>query len=228
MVQTAGSDPTGDAVDAVVAAWRDDPGDRRALAGVRAALLAAHASAVQSGVEGIGELVRAASNLIDRVGEGSVEPNAAVVAAFADAVGRIRNPSRTVDEGAVDVVLERLDAAASGLSDLEFGDDRPAREPVSGQPPLLTVRHDGVPVRPGSFEADAQDSGPPPSELPILVDALTAVGDHLRAQLESVHSLANANANPELRRLRIALQGSVETIERLNRILAIYANSVGG
>ena len=227
MGRSKGSDATVDAVDAALAAWREDPGDIRTLAGVRAALLATHASAVQTGVEGIGELVRAASNLIDRVGEGSVEPNAAVVTAFADAVGRIADPNRTV-ERTVDELVERLDAAASGLSDLEFSDDRQAKEPASGQPPLLTVRHDGVQVRPGSFEADAEPSAPPPSELPILLDAWVALGEHLRGQLESVRSLADANADPELRRLHIALQGSVEIIERLTRILATYANRAGG
>ncbi len=228
MGRSAASDATLDAADAAIAAWRDDPGDRRVLAGVRAALLATHASAVQTGVEGMGELVRAASNLIDRVGEGSVEPNAAVVAAFADAAGRMGDPSRAMEEGAVEELVERLDAAASGLTDLEFGDDRPARDPASGQPPLLTVRHDGVRVRPGWFEADAQASGPPPSELPILVDAWQAVGDHLRGQLESVRSIAETNADPELRRLSTALEGVVGTMERLNRTMAGYARRIGG
>lgn len=212
-------------MDSAIAAWRDDPADRRALAGVRAELLARYANAVQSGVGGLGELVRAASNLIDRVGEGTVEPNEAVAAALADAAGRIGDPA--TEEGEVDDVVTRLDVAASGLTDLEFGDAGPSREPLSDQPPLLTVRHDGARVKPGSFEADAEVGEAPPSELPVLVDAWEAVGDHLRGQLASVRSIADTNADPELRRLAVTLQGTVETIERLNRILASYAGRAG-
>ena len=68
----------------------------------------------------------------------------------------------------------------------------------------------------------------PPSELPVLGDAWEAVGEHLRGQLKSVRSIAGTNVDPELRRLSIALQGVVETIERLNRTLAAYARRVGG
>ena len=68
----------------------------------------------------------------------------------------------------------------------------------------------------------------PPSELPVLVDAWEAVGDHLRGQLESVRSIADVDADPELRRVSIALEGVVETIETLNRTLAAYVRRVGG
>ena len=212
-------------MDSAIAAWRDDPADRRALAGVRAELLARYANAVQSGVGGLAELVRAASNLIDRVGEGTVEPNAAVAAALADAAGRIGDPA--TEEGEVDDVVTRLDVAASGLTDLEFVDAGPSQESSADQPPLLTVRDDGTLVKPGFFEAHAEVSEAPPSELPVLVDAWEAVGDHLRGQLALVRSIADRNADPELRRLAVTLQGAVETIERLNRILASYASRVG-
>ena len=229
-------------MDRVIAAWRGDPGDRCALAGVRAEFLARCANAIGSGTGGVGELLRAASNLMDRVGEGTVEPNEAVVAALGDAAGRIRDPARVMASGA-DELVERLDAYASGLTDFEFGEPLPSRNSVPAEPPLLTLRHDGVRVKPGAFEEKSEPSagereGPaprkrepgevPPSELPILVDAWEAIGDHLRGQLESVRPIADANADPELRRLSIALEGVVETVERLNRTFAAYARRVGG
>ena len=237
-------------MDLAIAAWRDEPGDRRALPGVRAELLARCASAIQSGAGDVGELLRAAVNLMDRIGEGTVEPNEAVVAALGDAVGRLGDPRRAMGSG-VDDLLERLDAYASGLTDFEFGEARAPRREAPAEPPLLTVRHDGVRVRPGAFEANPDSSAGgreglavgkkepsvggrgglaprkagdvPPNELPVLVDAWEAIADHLRGQLESVRSIADTNADPELRRLLIATEGVVSTIERLNAILAAYA-----
>ena len=196
------------------------------MAGVRADFLARYANAIQSGAGDVGELLRAASNLMDRVGEGIVEPNDAVVAALDDAVGRIGDPTQALD-GSVDELVERLDAYASGLTDFEFRDVLPSESAVATEPPLLTLRHDGVRVKPGSFEATSQPSAVPPSELPVLVDAWAAVGDHLRGQLESVSSIAEGSADPELRRVSITLEGVVGTIERLNRTLAAYARRVG-
>lgn len=228
MGQSADSEETGDPVDGVIAAWRSDPGDRRGLMGVRVEFLARYASAIQSGAGGVAGLVRAVSNLMDRVEEGTVEPNEAVVAALADAVGRIGDPTRAMEGSGFDELVEQLDAYASGLTDFEFGEVRPSTKPVPPEPPLLTVRHDGARVKPGSFEAVSAPGEVPPSELPVLVDAWEAIGDHLRGQLESVRSIAETNADPELRRLSIALNGVVQTIERLNRTLAAYARRVGG
>lgn len=215
------------AKDLVIAAWCADPGDQRALAGVRADLLARYANAIQSGAGDVDELLRAACNLMDRVGEGTVEPNDAVVAALGDAVGLIGDPTHAMEESVIDELVERLDAYASGLTDFELGEALPSESAVPAEPPLLTVRHDGVRVRPGSFEATSA-LGVPPSELPVLVDAWEAVVEQLRGQLQSVSSIADTNAEPELRRLSIALQGVVETIERLNLTLAAYARRVGG
>ncbi|MCY3623077.1 MAG: hypothetical protein OXH68_15390 [Gammaproteobacteria bacterium] len=227
MAQSADSEQTRDPVDEVIAAWCSDPGDRCALAGVRAEFLARYASAIQSGAGDVGELLRAASNLIDRVGEGTVEPNEAVVAGLDAAAGRIDDPTHAMAASGVEELVERLDAYASGLTDFELGEARPSRGTVAAEPPLLTVRHDGARVKPGSFEATSPGEVPP-SELPVLVDAWKAVGEHLRGQLESARSIAGTNADPELRRLSIALQGVVETVERLNRTLAAYARRVGG
>lgn len=227
MERWADSDGTGDPESLAIAAWRDDPSDRRALTGVRAELLARYTDAVQSGVEGLDELVRAASNLIDRVGDGTVEPNQAVVAALADAAGRIGDPARAKEAGVVDDVVTRLDVAASGFGDLEVVDARGSEELPPDQPPLLTVRHDGTRVKPGFFETDARAGDARPSELPVLVDAWKAIGDHLRGQMESLRSIADTNPDPEVRRVAIALQGAVEIIERLNRTLANYASRVG-
>lgn len=214
-------------MDWVIRAWRGDPADRRALAGVRAEFLARYANAIQSDAGNVGELFRAVFNLMDRIGEGTVQPNEAVVAAIADAAARTGDQTHATASGVGDLV-ERLDAYASGLTDIEFGEALPSRELALGEPPLLTVRHDGVRVKPGVFEATSAPGQVPPSELPVLVDAWEAIGDHLRGQLESVRSLADTSPDPELRRLSMALQGAVETIERLNQTLAAYARRVGG
>ena len=222
------TDSEGSARDLVIAAWCENPGDQRALAGVRADFLARYANALQSGAGDVDELLRAASNLMDRVGEGTVEPNDAVVAALGDAVGLIGEPTQAMEGSAVDELVERLDAYASGLTDFEFGETLPSEGAAPAEPPLLMVRHDGVRVKPGSFEATSASGGMPPSELPVLVDAWEAVGDQLRGQLESVSSIADTNADPVLRRVSMALEGAVQTIERLNRTLAEYARRVGG
>lgn len=226
-MKSVDSGETRDAMASVIRAWRSDPADRRALVGVRAEFLARYASAIQSGAAGVGDLVRAASNLMDRIGEGTVAPNQAVVAALGAAVDRMGDPS-PMEAGGVGELVERLDAYASGLTDIEFGEALPARKPASGEPPLLTVRDDGVRVKPGFFEATSDPGEVLPSELPVLVDAWAAIGDHLRGQLESLRSIADASPDPELRRLSIALQGAVETIEGLNRTLAECARRVGG
>ena len=227
MGQTADSEETRHALDRVIAAWRSEPGDRRALAGVRAEFLARYASAIQSGAGGIGELLRAASNLMDRVGEGTVEPNRAVVAALGDAAGRMGDSTHAMGRG-VDELVEQLDAYASGLTDFELGGALPSTRAVSAEPPLLTVRHDGARLKPGSFEATSAPGEVSPSELPVLVDAWAAVGDQLRGLMESVRSLADTNGDPEMRRVSITLEGVVATIEGLNRTLAAYARRVGG
>lgn len=212
-----------DAMDATIAAWRSDPGNRRAVAVVRAGLLARYANAVQSENPGVGELARAAANLLDRVGEGTVEPSLAIVDALADAAGRLGDPEGA---GAIDHQVERLDAYASGLTELEF-DDAPNRgESVRDGPPLLTVRHDGVRVTPGFFEAASDAGGTDASELPILIDAWEALGECVRGQLEPLRTAAENHADPELRQLAGNLQGVVDTIDRLNRILAEYARRV--
>lgn len=227
MGQSADSEGTRDPVDEVIAAWRSDPVDRRALMGVRVEFLARYASAIQSGAGVVEDLARAVSNLMDRLKEGTVEPNEAVVAALVDAVGRIGHPTRAMDGSGIDELVERLDAYASGLSDSELGDALPPTRAVPAEPPLLTVRHDGARVKPGSFEAVSAPGEVPLSELPVLVDAWEAIGDHLRGQLEAIRS-TETNPDPELRRLSIALKGVVETIERLNQTLAAYARRVGG
>ena len=225
MGQTADSNAT--AMDLVIAAWREDPGDPRALPGVRAECLARYATAIQSGAGDVGELLRAAANLLDRVEEGTVEPNDAVVVALGAAAGRIGDPNQAMAGSGFDELVERLDAYASGLTDFESGEARPSTKPGPAEPPLLTVRHDGARVKPGSFEATSAPGDVLPSELPVLVDAWETVGDHLQGQLKSVRSIAETDADSELRRVSIALAGVVETVERLNRTLATYARRVG-
>ena len=213
---------TGEAMDSAIVAWRRDPADRRAMAAVRAGLLVRYAKAIQSGAQGIDELGRAAANLLDRLREGSVEPNEAVVDAVAGAASRIKDPSREAGHG-VDDQVERLDAYASGLTDLEFDNTRATGDSPRDEPPLLTTRHDGVRVKPGSFGTASGDRETQASPLPVLLDAWEAVGDHIRGQVESLRAATDGTGEPELRRLVMDLQGAVDNIERLNRALAEYA-----
>ena len=215
-----------EAMDSAIAAWRGDPSDRRAFAGFRAEFLARYAGAVQSGAQGMG-LGRAASNLIDRLREGTVDPNEAVVDALADVAGQMGGPARAAEDHAVAETIERLDAYASGLTDLEFDAPRPGGESVRREPPLLTIRHDGVRVKPGSFGASAAVGETRTGELSILGDAWEAIGDRIRGQVESLRDAADGNADPELHRSVTALQGVVDNIERLNRTFAAYVRRVG-
>ena len=216
-----------EAMDSAIAAWRGDPSDRLAFAGFRSEFLVRYAGAVQSGAPGIGQLGRAASNLIDRLREGTVDPNEAVVDALADVAGRMGAPVRTRADPSVAETIERLDAYASGLTDLEFDTPRPGGESVRREPPLLTIRHDGVRLKPGSFEASADVGETRTGELSILGDAWEAIGDRIRGQVESLRDVADGNADPDLRRSVTALQGVVDNIERLNRIFAAYVRRVG-
>lgn len=216
-----------DAMDSAIAAWRGDPASRRALAAVRAGLAVRHANAILSGAQGVGELARAAANLLARIRDGTVQPNRAVVDALAAAASRVADPGPVPGDGGVDDQVERLDAYASGLTDLEFGDLRPEGASIRREPPLLTLRHDGVRVQPGSFGTPSGDSGPQAGVLPILVDASEAIADHIRGQIETVLAVAGENAVPELRRLATDLQDAVDNVETLNRTLAEYARRVG-
>ena len=216
-----------EAMDSAIAAWRGDPSDRRAFAGFRAEFLVRYADAVQSGAQGMGQLGRAASNLIDRLREGTVDPNEAVVDALADVAGRMGAPARAAADHSVAEMIERMDAYASGLTDLEFEAPRPGGESAPREPPLLTIRHDGVRVKPGSFEAAADVGDTRTRELSIFGDAWEALGDRIRGQVESLRDVADGHADPDLRRSVTALQGVVDNIERLNRTFAAYARRVG-
>ena len=216
-----------EAMDSAIAIWRGDPSDRRAFAGFRAAFLVRYAGAVQSGAQGIGQLGRAAANLIDRLREGTVEPNSAVVDALADVAGRMGGSARASEDHSVAETIERLDAYASGLTDLEFDAPSPGGESVPREPPLLTIRHDGVRVKPGAFEASADVGETRTGELSILRDAWEAVGEGILGQVESLRDMADGNADPDLRRCVTALQGIVDNIERLNRTFAAYVRRVG-
>ena len=238
MKETRQADPAGGdrvadrGMDLAIAAWRGKPDDGGALAGVRASMLASHANAIQAeaggetGREPLRELARSVCNLLDRVREGRVDPNAAVVDAVAGAAGLLADPTASANDAAVGDLAERLDAYASGLTDLEFEDSRGPGEPASNEPPLLTVRHDGVRVTPGSFDT-APGAGDQADELPVLVDAWQAVAVQLRGHLRSVRAI-DQRTDAKLPRLGDELQAAVDTVERLNRMLAAYARRASG
>ena len=233
MKETRQADPAREdrTADLAIAAWRGKPEDGHALAGVRAAMLAWHANAIQAeagggetGREAVRELARSVCNLLDRVREGRVDPNTVVVDAVAGAAGLLAASTVRVDHAAVGDLAERLDAYASGLTDLEFEDSRGPGEPASNEPPLLTVRHDGVRVTPGSFDT-APGAGDQADELPVLVDAWQAVAVQLRGHLRSVRAI-DERTDAKLPRLGDELQAAVDTVERLNRMLAAYVRRV--
>ena len=209
--------PARDALTRAVALWRGDPGDPGTLAGTRAAFLVLQLDAILAPAERVGELARSVSNLLDRIGEGTVEPNGAVVDAVSEAVDRL--PYLPDDApGAADDLLERIDAYASGMTDMEF-DSTQATEGAD-EPPLLTVRDDGVSVTPGMFDASDTANAQERYELPIIAAAVQAIGDQLGGQLDALKAIADAGAGGELRRLAKELRATLATIEGLGRSLA--------
>ena len=219
------------ATDAAIAAWRRRPQDAHALAGVRALLLACRANAIQAGAGGVGDhardLARSVCNLLDRIREGTVDPNESTIGAVADAAGLLGNLTQGLDDATVGILVERLDAYASGLTGLELEDSQDRGERLGNEPPLLTVRHDGARVTPGSFDvaSETEDLG---SELAVLLDAWEAIALQLHGQVTAVRAIDMDGANRRLRRLAESLQTTVDTVERLHRVLASYARRVSG
>ena len=218
------------ATGAAIAAWRRRPEDAHALAGVRALLLARRANAIQAGAGGVGDhardLARSVCNLLDRIREGMVDPSESSIGAVADAAGLLGNLTQGLDDATVGILVERLDAYASGLTDLELEDSQD-RGGLGNEPPLLTVRHDGVRVTPGSFDAasETEDLG---GELAVLLDAWEAIAVQLHGQVTAVRAIDMDGANRRLRRLAESLQTTVDTVERLHQVLASYARRVSG
>ena len=216
-------------MDLAIAAWRRKPEDVHALAGVRAVLLACRANAMQAEADAVGDLsrdlARSVCNLLDRIREGTVDPGETVVDEVADAARLLGDLTHPPDEAAVGTLVERLDAYASGLTDLEFEGAPDRGERLGNEPPLLTVRHDGVRVTPGSFDAASQteEGG---SELAVLLDAWEAIAVQLRGQLTAVRANDMDSTDRKLRRLAESLQTTVDTVERLNQVLATYARRV--
>lgn len=215
-------------MEAVIDAWRGDPACRHTLAGVRAGFLARQADAVQTGDDSVGELAHSVCNLLERIREGAVEPNTATVEAVADAAERIADPGRDGAAAAAGYLMERLDAYASGSTEEELGFEPMQRQAARDEPPLLTVRHDGVRVTPGSFEVAPAAGDGQARELSVLVEAWEAVGDQLQGELASLCTLAEGTADLELRRLAGTLQAARETIDRLTRTLSRHVRRCAG
>ena len=220
---------TNDGLANAVRQWRADPSDAATLAGVRAEFLVGQAVAAATGGRGGVELARSVVNLLDRLCEGTVEPNAEIVAAVRKAAARLAElagemaGSGSRDTALVDLV-ERIDAYASGLTDLKFEDAEDGTDGRHG-PPLLTVRHDGARVTPGSFDVDACVDAREHDPLPVIVEALQALADRCSWQLESLEAVAakDADTGGTLRHLVDELYATGASIDRLRQALAAIA-----
>lgn len=189
-----------------------DPGDLTALEELRT---------------GVGEadvdsrLAPAIVNLVDRLLDGTVAPDARTAALLAEAC---LVPSGASAERRSQLI-ERLDLAASGMADVLLGTaDAPFDEPAAGEPPLLTVRHDGTRVTPGSFDVDAvvetAHVAPLATAVGHIVDAFDTAVDRLRGQVGTLDLLAAV----ELRRLVGEFRDTAEEMGRLKDSLAQWVD----
>ena len=217
---------TRDALAPILERWRADPADREALAGVRAEFLVLQAATAHLGAARVAELTRPVSNLLDRLREGTLGPSADAVALVGDATAwlddfaALADGIGTFDGSRFGALVERIDAFASGLAELDF--DRCETLPVTpNEPPLLTVRDDGARVTPGSFDSEPSADALAQGLLPV-VEALQAVVDRFRTQLESLEAVAQdtPGTGGKLRRLAGALYGTADQIERLKDTLS--------
>jgi len=212
-------------LESIVEEWRADPADAGSLAVVRAGFLVIRAIAVSSGNEQANQLSRAVSNLLDRLDEGTLEPSEGATGAVADSAAFLGARAQAGDE-ALDRVrlgdlVERLDALASGLT--EPLDEHRSTVVTPGEPPLLTLRDDGVRVRPGSLGTQTRPNGPADGlPLALTMDALDALAGCLREQIADLHALRERSPDDAERRRRLAgrLHATARLMEALKNPLS--------
>ena len=123
-----------------------EPSNAGALNGLRAAFADARAEA---GRGPVGELARSAENLLGAQLDGWVSPTTEA----AELICQAARGLFALDAVQRTNLAERMDAVASGMSDLLLANLPPAR-PQIPEPPMLTEREDGTMISPGMF-ADA-------------------------------------------------------------------------
>ncbi len=194
--------------------WRADPADPDAIAGIRAGFLVLHAIAGHSRSKAVDELARSVANLFDRLHDGTVDPTPDAVSLVAEAVSCLPGIDDDLESGVVGrfgLLVERIDAFASGLAEVPIETDAPSQG-NPGDPPLLTVRHDGVRVTPGSFDASPTPTAP----APAIQGALAALADRLRCQVDTLSTLAYGDPDPEeIERLARRLAATAGLVQRL-------------
>ena len=166
-------------------------------------------------------LAPAIENLVDRLLDGTIAPDAKISTLVAEACMAASDAS----PASLDDLIERLDLAASGMADVLLdapGGSRVA--PTVNEPPLLTVRHDGTLVTPGSFDLDAvvetARSAPAAISVTHFVDALASAVERLRSQVGALDLLAGA----ELEHLVGELAETAAEMERLQDGLRRWAD----
>ena len=199
--------------------WRADPADQDTIAGVRAGFLVLQAVAGHSRSKAVNQLARSAANLLDRLHDGTVDPTPDAVSLVAEAVSCLPGIDDDIEPevaGRFGSLVERIDAFASGLAGVPIEADAPSqRNP--GDPPLLTVRHDGVRVTPGSFNASPTPTAP----APAIQAALAALADRLRFQVDRLATMADGDPDAdEIERLARRLAATADLVQRLKSVVS--------
>lgn len=202
------------ALDRTLEDWRADPTDADIIAGLRAEFLVLQAISGHSPVKAVDQLARSVANLLDRLHDGTVDPTPEAVSLVAEAVSHLPGIDDQVESDvAVPSVslVERIDAFASGLAGVPIDTDPPAAG-NPGDPPLLTVRHDGVRVSPGSFDSSPSSTAP----AAAVPAALAAVADRLRCLVDTLTTMADGNPDPEeIEHLARRLAATADLVQRL-------------
>ncbi|MYD96483.1 MAG: hypothetical protein F4X98_03730 [Gammaproteobacteria bacterium] len=207
------------ALDRTLEDWRADPTDADTIASMRAAFLVLQAISEHSHGNAADQLARSVANLLDRLHDGTVDPTPEAVSLVAEAVSHLPGIDDEVESevsGPSASLVERIDAFASGLAGVPIeADSSPAGDP--SDPPLLTVRHDGVRVTPGSFDS-IPTSTAPTAAVPA---ALAAVADQLRFLIDTLTTMADGDPDPdEIEHLARRLAATADLVQRLKSVVS--------
>lgn len=199
--------------------WRADPTDADNIAAMRAEFLVLQAVSGHSHRKAADQLARSVANLLDRLHDGTVDSTPEAVSLVAEAVSHLPGIDDEVESevaGPSASLVERIDAFASGLAGVPIeADTSPAGDP--GDPPLLTVRYDGVRVTPGSFDS-IPTSTAPAAAVPA---ALAAVADQLRFLIDTLTTMADGHPDPdEIEHLARRLAATADLVQRLKSVVS--------
>ena len=159
------------------------------------------------------------ANLLDRLHDGTVDPSSDAVSLVAEAVSGLPGIDEDIESdvaGRIGSIVERIDAFSSGLAGVPIETDAPP-EGNPGDPPLLTVRHDGVRVTPGTFDSIPDST----ARAPAIQTALAALADRLRFLVDTLATMADGDPDPdEIERLARRLAATAGLIQRLKSVVS--------